>query len=88
MAQTLAMNGAHESSAIVKVPTEFTEILNEKEEKEVTVIKGLGKIITNCYDKMLLPSELDIPWAKAGELFKLQNYQEFCGGKIGIREKS
>jgi len=82
IAQTTAMNGAHESSEIIKIPKEFTETFNKNEENEVTVIKDLKKTITDCYDKNLLPSELGIAWAKAGELFDLSNYQEFMGGKI------
>lgn len=83
--QTLAINGAHESSDILEIPAAFTETVRQDQDKEATVIKDLKKIMADCYENARLPGELDdVPWAHQGEIVYLTDYQEFIGGKTGV----
>lgn len=84
--QTLAINGAHESSEIVTVPEEFTKTVNQGQTKEAIVIEDLAGIMADCYENVLMPGELpDVPWAHQGEVVDLTNYREFAGGKTGVQ---
>ena len=49
-------------------------------EKRVWVVPGLADVLRKCYEKNKLPSELGVPWAKAGKVVDLTDYHQFPGG--------
>ncbi len=72
---TLCVNGAHESSSI--------HTLGDREQSGDThVIPGVGDIIDAAFREKKLFSETGVEWAQPGELFSLEGYTEFNGGKI------
>lgn len=77
-AQTLCMNGIQES-----VPTicPFPEA-KVKEDSNRIWIDGLTEEFHSCYQKGILPSESDMPWARRGKTIGLQDYKFFPGGAV------
>ncbi len=78
-AQTLAVNGLHESARNI-VP--FPEPLVRRSGVDASV-DGLGQILVRCYQEGRLPSELGVAWASPGARVDLTRYQCFpsldCG---------
>ncbi len=75
-AQTLCVNGAHESSRIIPLEA---GLLDRKhfENSFLTVIHGIDEIIAESFEKEKLFSEIGVPWAVKGKKTDLRNYHFF-----------
>ncbi len=77
-AQTLCVNGIQESFPEI---VEFPESRIQKDKKEGrTWVDGLAEGFYECYTKGILPSEGNIPWARAGIPVDVRGYRYFPGG--------
>jgi len=73
--QTLCMNGVQESvGSVVPFPE---EIIIRDEVDQRYWAQNVDYNLCECYRLNALPSELKFPWAKAGEVFDLKNYDHF-----------
>ena len=76
--QTLCVNGIQESFPEI---VDFPESLIQKEEKEGRYwVDGLAEAFYESYTKGILPSEGNVPWARAGIPVDLRDYHYFPGG--------
>ena len=76
--QTLCVNGIQESFPEI---VEFPESMVHKEESEGKWwVEGLAEGFYDCYTKGILPSEGNIPWARAGIPVDVRDYRYFPGG--------
>ncbi|WOO43267.1 Gfo/Idh/MocA family oxidoreductase [Rubellicoccus peritrichatus] len=75
-AQTLCVNGAHESSSIHEIPAQYIEKINTDGEIK-TIVKELDATIQTAFRKEKLFSELGVPWAQSGKLIDLSDYKHF-----------
>jgi predicted dehydrogenase len=76
--QTLCVNGIQESFPEI---VRFPESMVHKEESEGRWwVHGLAEGFYDCYSKGILPSEGNIPWARAGIPVDVQDYHYFPGG--------
>lgn len=75
--QTLCVNGFQES---MPDAAEFPKKLTMQEGKTRCWVKGIAEAFYDCYEKGILPSEANIPWARKGKLIYLRNYNYFPGG--------
>lgn len=81
-AQTLALNGAHDSMPeIVDLPESIIKVTDEADGDKSIWAEGLGEVFEKCYEDGVLPSEAGVPWSKAGRKIDLREYQGFPGGK-------
>jgi predicted dehydrogenase len=81
---TLCVNGAHESCPVIQnFPSAETIVVTDKEMPpseamaEFDRVPGLNALLQQAFAQRKLLSEINIPWAVAGEPFKLQNYNQF-----------
>ena len=77
LGQTLCLNGAQDSMPQV---TDFPrELLNVRGEpgKRLISVDGLAEALSQCYEACLLPSEMDMPWSRRGEVIDLSRYGDF-----------
>lgn len=81
-AQTLAVNGAHESSPVHPVPQEHVHVA-DSDWRERFEIPGIEDLARRAFDEERLFSELGAPWARPGKLFDLRGYEKFAGGRTG-----
>jgi predicted dehydrogenase len=65
--QTLAMNAAHASSKIIKVPPEYV-ITQEFNKSTSECLKGVSKVMLAAFDEERLYSTNDYPWMKPGKV--------------------
>ncbi len=78
-AQVLCVNGMQDSMRdIVDFPK---NLLHHDEsmwlgEKGIWV-EGLGETLKECWEKWMLPSEMGVPWAKAGKRIDLKSYSGY-----------
>lgn len=80
--QVLCMNGAQESMTDIATLPE-SMIIREKENDSIkTFLPGLKDVLMRCYNSARLPSELSIPWSKAGAEINLRNYRGYSGNRI------
>lgn len=79
--QTIVCNGAHESSAICQVPSEYIKSIDDNNGARLDVINGIEDVILNGFRENRLPSINDAPWITCGEIIKMANYHHFYGGK-------
>jgi predicted dehydrogenase len=76
--QTLCVNGIQDSFPEI---VEFPESMIHKQESEGRWrVEGLAEGFYDCYTKGILPSEGNIPWARAGIPVDVRDYQYFPGG--------
>ncbi len=80
--QTLAANGAHESSEIHQIDEKLIYVQMTKDgytqtESKQHAVKGIEAIVMESYKKEKLFSELNVPWAVKGKVFPLENYTSF-----------
>jgi predicted dehydrogenase len=73
MAQTLALDGMHES---VGDPTSFPDSMVAAE-AERRYVPGLAETLSRCYERRALPAESDLGWARGGALVTLDGYHSF-----------
>jgi len=79
--QICCVNGSQESMPdIVDFPSLLVTSSGEEGSRQIWV-QGLDRILQNCFEKALLPSERCIPWSKKGAEIDLQAYEFFPGGK-------
>ncbi len=75
MAQTLALNGMHES---VGDPTSFPDSMVAADpEAERRYVPGLADTLSRCDDARQLPAESGVGWARGGALVNLDGYHRF-----------
>ncbi len=75
MAQTLALNGMHES---VGDATSFPDSMVAADpEAERRYVPGLADTLSRCYDRHQLPAESGAGWARGGALVNLDGYHSF-----------
>jgi predicted dehydrogenase len=75
MAQTLALNGVHES---VGDPASFPDsMVAADHEAERRYVPGLAGTLSRCYDRRQLPAESGIGWARGGARVNLDGYLRF-----------
>jgi predicted dehydrogenase len=70
LAHTLAVNGAHASSAVHPVPEGFIQ-RSPLDDSMKIVIKDIDEIIARAFEEERLFSELDVAWAQAGRAVSL-----------------
>ena len=78
LAQTLCVNGAHESMPeITPLPPDAIRV-DPNDGDPLTWMAGLADVLRACFDRGCLPSELgDVPWARPGRLVDLRDYTAF-----------
>ncbi|MCL2058557.1 MAG: Gfo/Idh/MocA family oxidoreductase [Oscillospiraceae bacterium] len=73
IAEVLCVNGAQLSHPILTIPPEYVRRVGDMG-KRFTDVEGLEKMLFDCYDSMLLPSELGDglhpPWTVAGKIIE------------------
>jgi len=72
-AQTLCACGSFESSPIHDLPQE----LSSPGEDGTVIVRGMTESVQEAFQQGALFSELDIPWAQAGEVISLEGYGYF-----------
>lgn len=70
--QTLAMNAAHASSKIIKVPAEYV-VTQEYNNNTSERLKGISKAILTAFNEERLFSTNDYPWMTAGKVIDIEN---------------
>ncbi len=79
-AQTLCINGMHDSvPEVVEFPSELVRVSGHGE-KRVTWAEGLAEALDASYEAWKLPSEMGLSWAKAGDVVDVSRYGDFPGG--------
>ncbi len=77
LGQTLCLNGAQDSMpGITDFPENLRQVQGEPGKRLVSV-DGLSEALTQCYETCLLPSEMDFPWSRKGEVIDLARYGDF-----------
>ncbi|MBC2602856.1 Gfo/Idh/MocA family protein [Puniceicoccus vermicola] len=76
-AHTLCVNGAHESSAIHTIPSQFLSTQKFPNGESQIAINDLQSHIEQAYQQGKLFSEIGIPWATSGEKIDMRNYRQF-----------
>ncbi|MFC2084727.1 Gfo/Idh/MocA family protein [Bacteroidota bacterium] len=72
---TICVNGIQES--ISEIPSYPVDKINSDTEKKRLWMNGLGEVLTECYDKGLLPNEAGFPWSIEPGETDLKNYNYF-----------
>jgi predicted dehydrogenase len=76
-AQTLCVNAMHDSVPDI-VP--FPEGLVMMRDGDRLSVPGLDGALLRCYERWSLPSEMGVPWARAGRTIDVTHYSDFPGG--------
>jgi hypothetical protein len=83
-AATLCVNGAHESCPVIQnFPSSEITVVTDKEmppSEAMAVfdrVPNLNALLQRAFAQRKLLSEIDVPWAVAGEPFNLQYYDQF-----------
>lgn len=76
--QTIAANGAHESSFIHNVPS-CCKLTKENSNNNSVIIKNIAPIIKKCHAAAQLFSEAGVSWSSPGKRISLRNYSTFYG---------
>lgn len=76
-AQTLCINGMHESCPEITAipPAEVEQKWQENDSKRI--INGIDAMIEQAYAEEKLFAEIGVPWAKPAVAFPLENYRRF-----------
>jgi len=78
--EVLCVNGAQLSHPIVTIPEEYIERTGEPGDR-YTEVDGLERILFDCFNRNLLPSELEggvrPPWTKAGKVVSAGDIRGF-----------
>ena len=76
-AQTLCVNGMQESMPdITDFPSDLVQPTGDTD-KRLRYVPGLNKSLMDCYEDMVLPSEMKSPWSRPGISVDLTAYHEF-----------
>jgi len=77
LGQTLCLNGAQDSMPqVAEFPQDLLKVRGEQG-KRVVSVDGLAEALTQCYEACLLPSEMDWPWSRKGEVIDISRYGDF-----------
>jgi len=77
LGQTLCLNGAQDSMPeVAGFPGNLLMVRGEPGKKVISV-DGLADSLTQCYEACLLPSEMDLPWSRKGEVIDISRYGDF-----------
>lgn len=75
--QTLCINGAQDSMKdVIEFPSSLVSTQSVPE-GNVRCVEGLTQVLSDCFEKNVLLSELGISWAQKGKLINLYNYQSY-----------
>ena len=78
LAQTLCVNGAHESMPEITPFAADAVRIDDNDGDPLTWMPGLADVFDACFDRGCLPSELgDIPWARPGKSIDLTGYEHY-----------
>lgn len=78
VAHVLCINGAQESTEVTSFPKDM--VVTKKVDGETwTYARGIQDILTDCFHRGKLPSELGYSFAKPGRIVNLEDYKEFKG---------
>ena len=77
--QTIAANGAHESSGVHDIPAEYLSTVKDGESVKTTV-RDIRATMENAVASSRLFSETGAPWGQPGKRFSLRDYRQFNGG--------
>ena len=76
--QILCVNGIQES---VPEITNFSDsMINRDNAQNRLWVKGLDEALVTCYQRGILPSEANFPWAQRGKKVDLRDYHFYPGG--------
>ena len=50
------------------------------------MILGIDEVILQAVAEEQLFSEMNVPWARPGTVFALEDYRRFRGGQTGLRD--
>ena len=75
-AHTLCMNGLQESAEIAEFEPSLIKV-EDPTGDPIRWVPGLGSVLTQCYEKAVLPAEVHIPWARPGRTIDLRNFKSF-----------
>jgi predicted dehydrogenase len=75
--QVLCINAAQESMPAIAHFPDMLKMVTGEEGHRLTWIQGLDRVLQNCYEKNLLPSERSIPWSKKGQEIDTRQYDFF-----------
>jgi hypothetical protein len=75
VAQTLALNGLHES--VGNLPSFPDSMVVVDDEAGRTYVPGLADTLSRCYERHGLPAESEVGWARGGALVNLDGYHSF-----------
>lgn len=78
-AQVVCMNGAQESAPIADFDPRAIRTVSHPN-GTLTCVPGLAESLLDCAGQFKLPSELGLPWARAGRVVDLRGYARFPGG--------
>jgi predicted dehydrogenase len=75
---TLAINGAYESSRMVRaIPPQLTSRGLDEKGRPITIVEGMNEAIARCGQEGRLFSDIGLPWASASQPFDLRDYRRF-----------
>jgi predicted dehydrogenase len=80
-AQTLCVNGAHESSGINFLEPEFITEEIVQGGARVRCIRNIESVVKKSFEEEKLFSELNLEWAKPGKPIDMENYHNFPHNK-------
>ena len=80
-AQTLVVNGLHESAGEA---TPFPDSIVQRTEQQASVA-GLDEVLLSCYERSRLPSEAGVAWAVPGRSVSLAGYRHFPSVELATR---
>ena len=81
--QTVCMNGAQDSvERVVDIPMGLVRV-EPRAAGRLTWVPGLAETWQRCYGAGALPSEMGVPWARAGRRVELAQYQYFPSAGAG-----
>ena len=75
-AQVLCANGAHDSSPVHPINARFVRRENHSAGLK-TIIQGVDESVARAFEREQLWSELGVPWAQAGQVVRLAEYNHF-----------
>lgn len=79
-AHTLAVNGAHESSPIISVPSDRVDLVDPDDDLRY-VCDELDEVLESSFAAGCLPDSSTPSWIQFGEPFSTRGYATFAGGK-------